>query len=338
MKGCLDGSQCRTDLTRTRIFYYECTEVVFLSYIGRLLALMDTVQDFLKDLKERLSNPLISSFVIAWLLANWPITVGLLFYKIEDLERDGYKSYYLLIKGNYSFLHMVVLPSVVALLYTFLFPHVKAYIKLSHARITAQNDSDIQDATKDGIMPVRKYLAVKAEMEAAIKDLQHLVDTENTVHAEANRTKTVNLGLEKVNNELAHQLNTKVGELAELNHRAKSTFLMGNWKVEITYISGSIEEHVWRFSVNMIAVGMAMDPVYECKFVINPLANEAMLDINYLSSKKHFGVFKMHGNSDLTTFETVDTGFGIRSFKMTRDHSLVFNDFQSDRPTIGIVG
>jgi hypothetical protein len=36
----------------------------------------DKVADFFKDVKERFSSPLFSSFIIAWLIINWKVPVA----------------------------------------------------------------------------------------------------------------------------------------------------------------------------------------------------------------------------------------------------------------------
>lgn len=89
---------------------------------------MEKFSDLFKGLKDRLSSPLISSFIIAWLVANWRIIIGLIFYKISDLERDCYKSYIDLIEKNTNLKTNLILPLAIALLYTFAFPFIKNVI------------------------------------------------------------------------------------------------------------------------------------------------------------------------------------------------------------------
>lgn len=80
---------------------------------------MDTLKDFISDIKERISNPFISSFIIAWIFRNYPIIITLIFYKQSDLNRDHYTSYIDVIQKNYSENHMLWFPLVVAITYTF---------------------------------------------------------------------------------------------------------------------------------------------------------------------------------------------------------------------------
>jgi hypothetical protein len=67
-------------------------QYVFLSST-KIIDMIEKPNDLLKELKDRLSNPLIFSFIIAWLFFNWQITVGLLLYKNDQLIRDGYFFY-----------------------------------------------------------------------------------------------------------------------------------------------------------------------------------------------------------------------------------------------------
>jgi len=54
---------------------------------------MDKVSDLFKELKDRINNPLVISFVVSWVFLNWRIFVGLFFYKSNELDVDKYKSY-----------------------------------------------------------------------------------------------------------------------------------------------------------------------------------------------------------------------------------------------------
>jgi hypothetical protein len=45
------------------------------------------------DLKERISNPFLFSFGIAFLFTNWRVWVGLLFFDSEKLEQIGCRNH-----------------------------------------------------------------------------------------------------------------------------------------------------------------------------------------------------------------------------------------------------
>jgi hypothetical protein len=58
------------------------------------------VGEVYKEFKERMSSPLIFSFLISWCVINWKIIIGLIFYDMTDLHRDHYCSYIHLIANN----------------------------------------------------------------------------------------------------------------------------------------------------------------------------------------------------------------------------------------------
>jgi hypothetical protein len=127
---------------------------------------METFKDFFSDLKDRISNPFISSFVISWLIINYPITIGLLFYDQEQLIVDSYTSYLDLIARNKGLVNMIFYPSGFALFYTFLFPYFKARIIIFNSTLTSSTDSKIHALTgKDTVT-----IEVHGEMAKSLDD------------------------------------------------------------------------------------------------------------------------------------------------------------------------
>jgi hypothetical protein len=89
---------------------------------------MDTITDFFEELKRRLNNPLIGSFILSSLICNSQIPIALLFYSQDDLKRDGYTSFFHLIY-SINIWQGFVIPFVFGFFYTFVFPYIKAFIK-----------------------------------------------------------------------------------------------------------------------------------------------------------------------------------------------------------------
>lgn len=126
---------------------------------------MDTLKDFISDIKERISNPFISSFIIAWIFRNYPIIITLIFYKQSDLNRDHYTSYIDVIQKNYSENHMLWFPLVVAITYTFVIPWVKSGIKIFNSWLASLTDTGIIRATKGQWMTVEKHADLSKGLE-----------------------------------------------------------------------------------------------------------------------------------------------------------------------------
>jgi hypothetical protein len=218
------------------------------------LLLMETIKDFFGELKERASNPLVSSYVIAWLIFNWPITIGILFYSQEELQLDGVRSYVDLVSRNSSIWLNLVLPAIFALAYTFVFPYVKAVVKLYHAKISAKNESDILKATKDGMMPVKKYIELRDTQNLVTTQLRELIDSQSTIH-NLNTELTTKLSEESNRyNELAAENAKNLKTLDIYYIYTQAGILDGKWNFIVTVNDQLQATEQWEFSSGTLKV------------------------------------------------------------------------------------
>lgn len=110
---------------------------------------METIREFFDDIKGRLSSPILGGFLISWIIFNWKIVIVLVFYKQEDLSLDNYVSYLDFINKHIDIWLNLILPFSAAFLYTFMFPHIKAYIKEYQAKVLSASESRILNITRD---------------------------------------------------------------------------------------------------------------------------------------------------------------------------------------------
>jgi hypothetical protein len=89
---------------------------------------MEKISDFFSELKERLNNPLILSYLIAWCIWNYKIVIGLVFYKTKELKGDGYDSYLNLIRCEGNLRHFLIFPLLSAVIYVLIYPIIKNLI------------------------------------------------------------------------------------------------------------------------------------------------------------------------------------------------------------------
>lgn len=190
---------------------------------------METIQDFLKDIKDRLTNPLISSFIIAWLVTNWRITLGVLLYDIKDLKADGYESYHQLVVWNSNWWHTLILPGCVSLFYTFAFPYIRAFIKLKHAEVISTNDTEILAATKEGKIPVNKYLELREQSLLTIKKFEDLIEAEADTLNENNKLKAEIVSLKSSLSKVTKAADDSYTFTTKLQQYANLDFLNGEW-------------------------------------------------------------------------------------------------------------
>jgi hypothetical protein len=144
---------------------------------------MDKVNSFLDNIKERLTNPLFFSFLIAWILYNWDVTLALLWYDPPKTD----KGHYDLIKyvsGHTSWWLSIWKPLLSAIAYTVLHPIFKQGIRLLNAWIERIGDKKLLMITRDGWVSGEKYYELKAKVEAKMGEVTLLTRDENAMRAE----------------------------------------------------------------------------------------------------------------------------------------------------------
>lgn len=130
---------------------------------------MEKVSDFFSELKERLSNPLVLSFLISWCVWNYKIVIGIVFYKLSELKLDGYDSYLDLIRCESSTTHFLWFPLTFAICYTILFPLIKIGVLAIGATADTWGGKLNIWITKSYSVPVEVYLTQEEKYNKAIE-------------------------------------------------------------------------------------------------------------------------------------------------------------------------
>lgn len=143
---------------------------------------MEKLSDFFSDLKERISNPFIISYLLGWCLWNYTIVVGLIFYKNDELKKDGYDSYLDLIHCNSNTWHFFWLPLFSAIIYTFIFPFIKNLILAFGAWINTWGTNWNLKISKTQHVSTAKYLEYKIKYENAIGEISKYVNEEDNLN------------------------------------------------------------------------------------------------------------------------------------------------------------
>lgn len=151
---------------------------------------MDNITEFFKEFKSRLTNPLIVSFIISWLIVNWQVPVGVLGYKLDELKVDGYKSYSDLIEKNSSRWNYLWHPLIYAAIYTFLFPVVRMYIVAFLSYMKKKSDNWNTEIMKDYYVPMSRFVKQKAKYDELAAAL-------NKIYTEDSQTVDENNALKK---------------------------------------------------------------------------------------------------------------------------------------------
>ncbi len=225
---------------------------------------METFKDFFTDLKNRAGNPLISSFVISWLVFNWKIPVALFFYNHKEVIFDGYLSYFDLITRNSVWYFTIVLPLTFAGLYTYFFPILKASIKLHIATWAAKNETDILNATKGGRIPIDKYITLKEAYDLRVEQVSSNLDKE-TFYVQENAKLKVKEEENSVEiQELKNRVSNADNSLAEIKLFSSMEQFFGQWDAEVGH-SPNLKFQKW--SVDFKGVTISSFPVTSIRLV-----------------------------------------------------------------------
>ncbi len=207
--------------------------------------MLDKISDFFKDIKERLSNPFLSSFIIAWSIFNWRIVVGLVFYKQSELHVDGYHSYIDLIIRNTNLLFNLFFPVISALTYTLIFPFFRNWILIAGAWYKTWGNRKLLDVSKSGSISVLKYMALREKYLASIEQFVTLAKSESQYIDE-------NFELKKNVTSLTaelKQLQSVIDNWENINSKRR---LNGQWSIEFKKTSKSFEDRTEDFIVDAL--------------------------------------------------------------------------------------
>lgn len=143
---------------------------------------MDPLKDFFDNLKERASNPFLVSFLISWIVFNWPIVIGLLFYSQAELAATEYKSYIGLIHTETDNWRMIWGPLSFAFVYTFVFQFLIQAIKLFNDWIVSFRRNLRAKATNDHrSISVDFHNKKIAKLEEDLSKFANMVSSETTL-------------------------------------------------------------------------------------------------------------------------------------------------------------
>lgn len=193
------------------------------------------IKELYNDLKSRVSNPLISSFIISWLIINWRIPVGFVFYKQTELINDGYKSYFELVSNNYSFLNYILYPFIFSIVYTFGFPVIRTLISAFNTKIQKWSENWNLDISKDGSIPITKFLKIRENYKKQQLDLKELIESEGETKEQLDKL--------KIDYEKLLESNSKsIVELNKWRTANENSKLDGRW--EFTIINSVIGSEI----------------------------------------------------------------------------------------------
>ena len=196
---------------------------------------MEKVTEIVNSIKERISNPLIFSFICSWLVTNWPITIGLIWYDPKQIEKEGYVSIFGFIKDKINLTDSLCHPLFFALGYTIFIPILKNAIKLFDSWISKWGDNWNLKIIDGGKISINKYLNLRADYEKRSKILEEVITTESAYRENYNLLQTEKYQLENKIAEISLKLDEKDSSLRHVNN---VNSLNGTWENNYEFEDG----------------------------------------------------------------------------------------------------
>jgi len=210
---------------------------------------LEHLNNLFKNLRERLSSPLIFSFILAWLIINWKITIGLVIYKMPELKADGYHSYMDMVNHNINTLNVIVIPLLIALGYVFIYPLIRNAVTAFQTWTTSWGTNWELKVSRASHVPIEKYIELKKHTDGEIETLADIIKQQNGALTENDRQKAEIEKLIEERNEVRRDLETwkSVTDSKVLHGDWEQSFSPGSDQKaivnRITFSPGTLEVH-----------------------------------------------------------------------------------------------
>jgi len=181
------------------------------------------IKDLFKPISQRLSTPLFSSFIISWLIVNWRVIIGLIFFNKEDLQKEGYTSFIKFIEFYISQPGSLLWPIFGSIFYTFFFPFVRIGISAMYQYVKKISSIWNFRISKDGSVSVEQYLKHVQNYDSLKIQLQETIKQEGQYRVQNEKLSLENAKLES---NAVHL----VEELSHLKNDSKISKLYGEWR------------------------------------------------------------------------------------------------------------
>ncbi|MBX2915897.1 MAG: hypothetical protein KF856_11575 [Cyclobacteriaceae bacterium] len=137
---------------------------------------MERLESIFDSIKERLTNPFIFSFIVAWLTFNWEVTLALFWFDSADLKTKGYSNLIDFIYANTNNWSWCI-PILVALGYTFLMPLFRMGVEWFNALVLKWTNNRLFKISEETPVSYGKYFELKKEHKKLIDELASDVNT-----------------------------------------------------------------------------------------------------------------------------------------------------------------
>lgn len=215
------------------------------------------------SVKERVSNPLIFSFIFSWLIYNWRVTLALFWFDKEDLKAKGFTNLIDFIVCTLTSNDTWYVPLSIAIVYTILMPILKMLLEWFNAFILKKTNTSLFKITGETPISLKELQELRIKYDEEVNKLasernqakeknERLASFEMKIKQDSEaHTKTV----DSLNREIESQKKLTV-EVSERNNLISSQLhnletklesikqpIEGMWKVQ--YTSGITEFYLF---------------------------------------------------------------------------------------------
>ncbi len=182
------------------------------------------------DIKERVANPFISSFMISWIFWNWRIFIGLIFLQRSDLPSG--LTWIDFVSSELDFYRSLLWPIVSALAYCGLFPLISLGIKRIQAGYLRWSYRVLNKVGKNVEVPISNFYVIKKDILDTQERLKGWEKSETEM-----RTKT--LQLEGTLLETSTKLNASEAINNKWSTYSTKSMMKGIWRIEYLTLNRS---------------------------------------------------------------------------------------------------
>lgn len=126
---------------------------------------MESLSNIYSEIKSRLTSPFFGSFIISWLIFNWPIVIVLIFYSQKQLRLEHQTNYIGYIKSQYSWQNCFLWPLISTSIYILGYPYVKNWISVYIEKRKIQGEAKIlKMSTTEGYVSIAKHQLLQSEL------------------------------------------------------------------------------------------------------------------------------------------------------------------------------
>lgn len=140
---------------------------------------MEKLKEIYSNIRDRFTNPLVFSFVCAWIIINWKVTVALIWYNPEEIRKTGCETIFEFISDKVNTGTGILHPFYLALGYTLLMPIVKNLISAFYTWTGTWGENWNLSISKGGKIPIGKYFKLRENYDRRTKILEKVISQES---------------------------------------------------------------------------------------------------------------------------------------------------------------